>query len=201
MIIDSETYRLTDDNYISVGSLKKQIVLGHTSNHDMKHIVSWNQRYNGFYKKTAPFTIAYDGTIYQHFDPKYQSLYFNSLDLNKKSIVILLDNDGWLTRNKSKDEYYNWKGDIYNQTVVSKLWRGHDMWANYSDEQLDATIRLVKHLCDEFYIPKEVFGHNTKVDGLFDYKGVLYKSNLNKNNTDLSPSWDFKKFKNNIETK
>ena len=112
-----------------------------------------------------------------------------------------MDNDGWLTRNKSKDEYYNWKGDIYNQTVVSKLWRGHDMWANYSDEQLDATIRLVKHLCDEFYIPKEVFGHNTKVDGLFDYKGVLYKSNLNKNNTDLSPSWDFKKFKNNIETK
>jgi hypothetical protein len=82
--------------------LKKKIIIGDTFNHDMQHVISWTHRYNGEYKKTAPFTIGKDGVIYKHFNPKYQSLYFNDLDLDKNSILILLENDGWLIKMKNK---------------------------------------------------------------------------------------------------
>jgi hypothetical protein len=34
----------------------------------MQHVISWTYRYNGEYKKTAPFTIGKDGVIYKHFN-------------------------------------------------------------------------------------------------------------------------------------
>ena len=201
MIIDDKKYKLLSSNYLKVESIKKQIVIGHTFNHDMKHFEAWKHRHNGNYLKTAAFTIDIDGLIHQHFDPKYQSKYFNNLELDKKSIVILLENDGWLTRKTDTDVFYNWKGDIYNGRVVGKLWRGYNIWSNYSSEQFESAIELVKYLCDEYYITKEAFGHNTKVDGLTDYEGVLYKSNLDRHYTDLSPSWNCAEFKNKLETK
>jgi hypothetical protein len=48
--------------------LKKKIIIGDTFNHDMQHVISWTHRYNGEYKKTAPFTIGKDGVIYKHFN-------------------------------------------------------------------------------------------------------------------------------------
>jgi Na+/proline symporter len=63
----------------------------------------------------------------------------------------------------------------------------------------DSALNLVSNLCDEFNIPKNVISHNTKINNFFDYRGVLYKSNLNKNYTDLNPSWDFDKFKQKLE--
>jgi hypothetical protein len=38
--------------------VKKKIIIGDTFNHDMQHVISWTHRYNGEYKKTAPFTIG-----------------------------------------------------------------------------------------------------------------------------------------------
>jgi hypothetical protein len=79
-------------NYDNIESIKKQIVLGNTFNHDMKHVIGWKHRHNGNYKKTAAFTIDINGVIHKHFDPKYQSKFFNDLILDGKSIVILLEN-------------------------------------------------------------------------------------------------------------
>ena len=42
-------------------------------------------------------------------------------------------------------------------------------------------------------------GHNTFIDGVEYFEGVVYRSNYNKESTDLNPSWDFKKFKKLIE--
>jgi hypothetical protein len=54
-------------------------------------------------------------------------------------------------------------------------------------------------LCDEFNIPLTTIGHNTKVDKLIDYKGIMYKSNMEKHHTDINPSWDCESFKTKIE--
>ena len=60
---------------------------------------------------------------------------------------------------------------------------------------------MVDYLCDKFEIPKHCVGHNTFIDGIENFEGIAYRSNYDKENTDLSPAWDFKKFKNKIEKK
>lgn len=188
----SNEHLLTKDNYISIETPKSQIVLGHTFNNNMKHIIGWLHRYNGFYKKTAAFTIGIDGVIYKHFDPKFYSRYFNKEIQDKKSIIILLENDGWLIKDNEKNEFITWVGDIYNKEngVNAKKWRGYEYWSSYNEKQMESVSLLINMLCEEFDIPKVAMNHNTKVDDLNDFKGILYKSNLDKHCTDLSPAWD-----------
>jgi len=201
MIIDNKTYQLPIKNYTPIESEKKQIVIGNTFNHDMRHFTGWLKRYNGNYKKTAAFTISAAGLIYKHFDPKFYSNYFKDHQSNSKSIVILLENDGWLIKDSKNNEFITWIGDIYKEPskVVEKRWRGYNFWAPYSKKQLESTIELVKSLCNEFKIPLTTISHNTKVDKLSDYKGVMYKSNIEKYYTDINPSWNCELFKNKIE--
>ncbi len=201
MIIDDKTYVLPESNFVQIESLKRQIVICHSFNHDMRHFIGWLHRYNGKFKRTAPFTISSSGIIHQHFDPKFQSNFFNSKDLNNSSIVIILENDGWLRPNADKTEFITWIGDIYTKPneVIEKKWRGYSFWSPYSQEQIASAEFLIKMLCDTFFIPMISISHNTKIDSLEDFRGILYRSNLDKHYTDLSPSWDCIEFKNKIE--
>lgn len=202
MVIDKKKFSLTKKNYVQTITEKKQIVLGNTMNNDMKHVIGWKNRYNGNYKKTAAFTISANGEIYRHFDPKYKSLYFDNFILDNKSIVILIENDGYLIKDEDENHFITWFETIYNgiaDEVLEKRWRGKRYWAPYNDKQIESTINLINELCETFNIDKTIFGHNTKVDNLLGYNGVLYKSNINKNYLDLNPSWDFKEFKERIE--
>ena len=201
MIIDEQTYRLEEKQYIPIECIKKQIVIGNTWNNNMRHVIGWHKRNNGQYQKTAAFTIDAAGVIYKHYEPTYQSKYFSTLEQNTKSIVILLENEGWLTRNLSDERFYNWKGNIYNGIVVGRNWKGQNKWASYTQEQMDSCVKLVDSLCDEFFIPKTVIGHNTKIEDTSGYNGVLYKSNLEKHFYDVSPAWNCDEFKNKLETK
>jgi N-acetyl-anhydromuramyl-L-alanine amidase AmpD len=201
MVLDEKKYLLSENNYINEETNKTQIVIGHTFNDQMRHFTGWQNRYNGKYKKTAAFTIDAAGLIYKHFDPIFKSNFFELEDLNNKSIVILLENYGWLEKDIEKKEYITWLGDIYNKStdITEKRWRNNKYWDPYTTEQIDSCLELVSKLCDEFNIPKKVISHNTKIDNFFDYKGVLYKSNLDKNCTDLNPSWVFDIFKEKLE--
>ena len=201
MVIDEQTYRLEEKQYIPIECIKKQIVIGNTWNNNMRHVIGWNKRNNGQYKKTAAFTIDAAGVVYKHFEPTFQSKYFPTLEQNTKSIVILLENEGWLTRNLPDERFYNWKGNIYNGIVVGKMWKGQNKWATYTQEQMDSCVDLVDSLCDEFFIPKTVIGHNTKIEDTSGYNGVLYKSNLEKHYFDVSPAWNCEEFKNKLEAK
>lgn len=201
MVLDETKYVLSDNNYIKQESQKTQIVIGHTFNSDMKHFLGWQNRYNGKYNKTAAFTIDAAGFVYKHFEPKYKSNFFDLDELNDKTIVILLENYGWLNKDNEKKEFITWLGDIYNKSsaVIDKRWRNNRYWDPYTLEQQDACLSLVSKLCEDFNIPKTVISHNTKIEKFFDYKGVLYRSNLDKNYTDLNPSWDFEIFKQKLE--
>ena len=199
MEINTE-YLLPVNNYTPIETIKEQIVLGNTFNSNMRHVKGWLHRYNGNYKKTASFTISKNGEIHQHFEPKYYSRILDSEKQNKKSIVILLENEGWLLKDDKKNQFITWLGDIYNlDGVNTKKWRDYEYWTPYTEKQIESIVSLIISLCDEFNIPKLVINHNTKIDNLDDFKGILSKSNLNKNYTDLSPSWDFSVFINKIE--
>lgn len=201
MTIDEEKYKLPLKNYIPHKCEKTQIVFGNTFNLNMKHVEGWLNRYNGNYKKTAHFTIDIDGNIFNHFDPNFTSKYFKDNTLNNKSIIILLENYGWLTKNINQNTYNTWFGDIYNMQseVVEKKWRNQKYWLVYSEKQFQSAIDLSIFLCDKFNLPKFVMAHNTKIDNIKDFNGILYKSNIEKYYTDLNPSWNFEKFKEKIE--
>lgn len=201
MILDELKYVLSEKNYIKEETQKTQIVLGHTFNHEMRHFFGWQHRYNGKYNKTAAFTIDAAGFVYKHFEPKYKSNFFELEELNDKSIVILLENYGSLNKDNEKKKFITWLGDIYNKSeeIVDKRWRNNRFWDPYTEEQLNSCLELVNQLCSQFDIPKKVISHNTKIDNFFDYKGVLYRSNLEKNCTDLNPSWFYNIFKEKLE--
>lgn len=201
MLIDNEKYLLDEKNYHPTEFEKRQIVLANTFSEKDKHIVGWRNRMNGEYKKTSPFTIFRNGEIFKHFDSTKYSDFLGNKSIDKKVIVILLENQGWLEKDLIENSYFNWVGNIYKRrnSVYEKRWRGFNYWDSYTDKQIKSTVELVRHLCDIHNIPKNCVGHNTYIDGVEYFEGVVYRSNYYKESTDLNPSWDFKKFKELIE--
>jgi N-acetyl-anhydromuramyl-L-alanine amidase AmpD len=201
MVIDETTYTLPKKNFLVTKTPKTKIILANTFTKDMKHVKGWLHRYNGYYKNTAPFTISKDGKVYKHYEPMYSNKLLKNNELNLNSIIILLENEGWLLKNLDKNEFITWLGDIYDETdkIVEKRWRGHNYWVPYTDEQLNSAVKLSKMLCYEYNIPLFAIGHNTKIENIMNQKGVFYKSNIEKHYVDLNPSWDFYKFKEKLE--
>jgi N-acetyl-anhydromuramyl-L-alanine amidase AmpD len=203
MVINKEIHALTTNNYFDKSFIKKQIILGNTLLTDMSHINGWEHRLGGQYTKTSTYTIDRKGNIYQHFDPKYYSDFVGEKSIDKKSISISLENQGWLLKDLMKDRYIDWVGNIYKRKVkvIEKRWRGYTYWDPYTTKQYKATLDLIKYLCKEFDIPKKIIGHNTQIQSIEQYEGITYRSNYYKEKTDLSPAWDFKKIKNKLEEK
>ena len=141
------------------------------------------------------------GCVYRHFDPKYYSNIIGNSELDKRNIVILLENEGWLTKNEKENKFIDWVGYIYNRAdeVVEKKWRNQLYWAPYTNQQIDSTINLVTKLCNDFNIKKIAIPHNTKIDDAENFEGILYRSNLEKHYTDLSPAWSCEDFKYRLE--
>lgn len=194
-------YKLTNRNYIEEETEKIRIVIGNTFSVNMNHFNGWTKRLNGEFKRTANYTVKLDGSVYEHFSPKYYSNYLNDKNLNKGSIIVLLENQGWLVKDLfNENKFINYVGDIYNgDDVIEKRWRDYKYWSSYSDSQMISLSELVKKLCSDFNIPAKVVSHNTNFDGIEKYSGITYRSNFEKFYTDVNPNWDFMKFKNNIE--
>tara|TARA_R110000796_G_scaffold106087_4_gene216416 strand:+ start:15658 stop:16284 length:627 start_codon:yes stop_codon:yes gene_type:complete len=202
MVINSKSYKLTEDNYTSQGTKKNKIVIGVTYSNNMSHYTGWVNRNNGKYTRTAMFTVAINGEIYQHFSPNYFSNFMLKPELDESSITILLENEGWLIKDLSNEnKYINYVGHIYNRkdSVFEKKWRSQMYWAPFTDKQVDSTIKLVAELCKNFNIPTDVVSHNTNLDNAHKFNGVLYRSNFEKYYTDITPAWDCKYFKNKLE--
>jgi hypothetical protein len=144
----------------------------------MKHFFGWKHRYNGKYKKTAAFTIDAAGFVYKHFDPKFKSQFFDSEELNNKTIVILLENYGWLKKNALGGTYVNYIGDIYKKEVFEKKWRDYFFWDKYEDQQIEVLSELILEICNKLNIKKDCLGHNVKFDEIKTFKGVVSKSNF-----------------------
>lgn len=202
MEIDKVSYSLNEENYVKNKTNKNKIVIGSSYSTDMKHFLGWTKRLNGKYDNTAMYTIRFDGTIYEHFSPNYYSNLLTNPTLCKESITILLENEGWLIKNlNNENEYINYVGNIYNRKdeVVEKSWRNKKYWAPFTKAQLNSAIDLVNSLCDTYNIMNKVISNNVSTEGARFLQGILYRSNLEKYCTDISPAWDFNHFKNEIE--
>lgn len=172
---------------------KKQIVLINTGCSIDDYINRINLRYNKQYKKIPAFTIARSGAIYQHYDPINTSQILDNQDFDKQSIVVALENIGWLQYNEDLNTYIDWKGTTYHEPIIEKLWRSKKYWAQYTEEQFLILTELIDYLCLEYSINKNFIGNNVTTHKPINYKGILNRSNFSKNHYDLTPAFNFEK--------
>ncbi len=179
--------------------LKKQIILCHTSRPLQYYVNSLIYRLSGKFRKIPTFMISREGELIQNFDATYCSDFIGYEEIDKISVIISLENLGWLRHNTLNNKYINWIGDIYKGEVYQKRWRDKSYWSGYTDRQLKLCAQLIIKLCEELNIPLKVLGHNVHVEGIEKFSGIVTRSNYNELWTDLSPSFNFEKLKKYID--
>ena len=173
---------------------KTQIILCHTSREVEEYLASLTFRYNSKYDKVPNYVVTRDGRVIQLLSNEGHSNFFDDHITNKLSIIVMLENLGWLEKKPLSNHYINWKGSIYNQQVYEKKWRDYYFWQPYTPEQIQTTAELCKYLTDTLQIEKTCVGHNTKVDGIENFEGICSRSNYDSTFTDLNPSFNFETF-------
>jgi len=171
-------------------------MLTHTTRPLAQFLASLKYRYGGKYERIPTYLISKEGNVKNFFEPKYSSNFFGIKKIDNRSIIICLENNGWLKKHHLSGQYMNWIGDIYFNKPYEKRWRGYGFWDTYTEEQYVALSKLIKELSEQFDIPLEFVGHNTKVTGVENFKGITSRSNYSDLNTDVSPSFDFEKIIN-----
>jgi N-acetyl-anhydromuramyl-L-alanine amidase AmpD len=173
---------------------KKQIILCHTAREAEEFLASLEFRYNGKFDRIPHFLVKTDGTIIQLLHETFYTNFFEDSEINKNSVVVVLENLGWLEKKPLKDYYINWKGSIYKGEVFEKKWRDFFFWHPYTENQLESTAKLCNKLLEGLSIEKKILGHNTKVDGVQEFEGIISRSNIDSRFTDLNPSFNFETF-------
>lgn len=192
--IDRETYKIEEDSYIKKIHNKKQIVLASSLRKNNYHIVRLMNRLTNK-KRWNTFTISRDGTIYQHYNPKY---YTNFLKIGMKeadmhSISIVLENMGGLLET-SEGEYVNTLNEICEKEFVGKKkFLGQKYWEIYSEVQIKSLVNLCKKLCNDFDIPLKVIEFHHMHEKIMDFNGIVFRSNFFDNSNDINPFLNIEK--------
>jgi N-acetyl-anhydromuramyl-L-alanine amidase AmpD len=183
----------------SVSKNKKQIILCNSFRNYSDYINGLKFRFNGKYSKLPHYIVTKDGKVLNFMDDKKYSDFFESLSINRNSIIVVLENLGWLEKIPLTNHYLNWIGDIYKEEVYERKWRDYFFWEPYPEEQIKKTAELCKFLLDKHKITNRCIGHNTKINGIENFSGILSKSNIHEDYTDLSPAFDFELFEKFLE--
>lgn len=189
-------YKLKTSNYIRAISDKKQIVLGNTYGYNLNHILHTINRNAGTYNKCPHFTILKNGLIYQHFETKFYSNFLDN-EYSKDIISIALENIGEIFEENGK--FYDIYNNKYDDVPFEKKWKNCNHWDKYTEEQFTSCISLCKFLLSETNIEKNIVPTNVQKNDISNFKGICYRSNYDSKHYDLNPSWDFEKFKTEIE--
>ena len=106
---------------------------------------------------------------------------------------------GWLVKEPLNNQYVNWIGDIYKGDAFERKWREHFFWHPYTTTQIESLTFLCLKLLKDMSIKNQFIGHNTRINGVERYDGIVSRSNFNSRYTDISPAFDFEFFLKNIE--
>ena len=178
---------------------KTKIILCHTSREVGEYLTSLKFRSNGKYDKIPHYVITKEGKVLQLLPDNGYTNYFTDETLNKTSVLVCLENLGWLEKKPLTNYYINWKGSIYNKQVYEKKWRDFFFWQPYTTSQTETTGRLCNQLIESLNLERKFIGHNTKVEGVSRFGGIVSKSNFDTAFTDLNPSFNFETFTKFIE--
>jgi N-acetyl-anhydromuramyl-L-alanine amidase AmpD len=182
------------NNYVGENNKKTQIILTHTSRNANEYLVGLRYRHYKKYNKLPHYIVTRDGKVLQVMEDEKYSKYFNNPTFDKQSIIICLENLGWLEKQPLKNSHINWIGNIYNEKVFDKKWRDYFFWHPYTKIQLNKTAELCREIAEKFGIELTCIGHNTKTNRLETFNGIITKSNIDLDSTDVSPAFDFEYF-------
>jgi len=178
---------------------KIQIILLNTLRDKETFLNYVKYRFNWKNQKITNYLITREGKIIQLLENTESPKFFLDKKINQNSIIVCLENLGWLQKEPLNENYINWIGDIYKGNVFEKKWRDYFFWEPYSKIQIEATAFICKKLFEEISIKKQAVGHNTKINGAERTEGVLCRSNFSQDFTDVNPSFDFELFLKYIE--
>ena len=179
-----------------ISEKKTQIILSETKRSAKNYINSLKYRYNSKNPYIPNYVIDKEGEIYKILDDKKYSKYMDSEVVNKRAIIVALENYGWLEKKPLEGVFLNWIGDIYKKEVFEKRWREKIYWQPYNEEkQIQGLVDLIKTLCKDHNIPKVCTESNVKYDGIENFKGIVSKSSYDFRVKDLNPSFNFKQLK------
>ena len=173
---------------------KTQIILTNTSRNINDFLQSLKYRYNGKYDKIPNYIVTRDGKVLQLLDNDEYTNYNTTSSINRNSVIVCLENLGWLEKEPLKNYHINWIGYIYKQKVFNKTWRDYFFWQPYPEEQIILTSKLCVKLTKETNIPLKSVEHNTKINGIEKFEGIVTKSNFYSDFTDVSPAFNFEIF-------
>ena len=93
--------------------------------------------------------------------------------------------------------FVDWLGHTYGRDCdfTEKGWRDKRYWSKYSDEQMESLSELLDYLCEEYDISRDVMESNVYEQDIDIFKGITFRSNYFKDNTDVSPAFDISKIK------
>jgi hypothetical protein len=100
---------------------KKQIILCHTSREVGEYLSSLKFRYNGSFDRIPNYVVTREGKVLQLLSNTSHTNYFPDENVNRNSVIICLENLGWLEKKPLSNSYINWKGSIYNEQVTTTL--------------------------------------------------------------------------------
>jgi N-acetyl-anhydromuramyl-L-alanine amidase AmpD len=178
---------------------KNQIILTHTGRNVENYLVSLRYRYNGKFDRIPNYVINKNGDILQLLNDIEHTNYFKEPNINRNGIIICLENLGWLEKEPLENQYVNWIGDIYNGKPFERKWRDYFFWDKYTEEQINSLVILCNTIIKEKRMSKDLIGHNTKVRNVEMFEGIVTRSNFDLNITDLSPAFDFEKFRKKLD--
>ena len=178
---------------------KKQIILCDSQRNGEEYLNGVKFRNNGKYDKIPNYFVTREGKVISLISDDSYSNFFYDNEINKNSIIVCLENLGWLQKTPLDLGYHNWIGERTVDNVFERKWRDKTFWHQYTEEQLKSLSELFQKLTKKFSIHKTFIGHNTKVDGIKIFNGIVCRSNYNNKFTDPNPSFSFEGFKNMIE--
>lgn len=170
---------------------KTQIILSETKRSAKNYINSLKYRYNGKNPYIPNYVVDKEGEVFKLINDNQFSNYMEKDDINEKSIIIVLENYGWLLKNALENTYVNYVGDIYKKEVFEKKWRDNLYWDKYGEKQIESLSKLLNKICNKMNIEKECIGTNVKFNEVKDFKGIVSKSNYDFIYKDLNPSFNF----------
>jgi hypothetical protein len=194
MNIDNKTFKIEEINRYKTQIAKTQIILGTSLRKDNNHIIRLQNKDYHKTKRWNTYTISRNGSVYEHYSPKYHTDFLNIKEVDKKTISIILENMGCLFKTHT-DKYINWLNEVCDEKdVIEKSWLGYLYWEKLTDEQLVSTVELCKYLCDEFCIPKVMIEFHHFHKDISKFKGIVFRSNYIEDCSDINPFFDIGNF-------
>lgn len=195
MEIDKKTYKTNRENYYVTKYKKNQIILAGSLRKKNFHIKRLQKKDFGKSKKWPTFSISREGNVYQHFDPKHYSDFMGMKEIDKHSISIVLENMGMVFFDYDTNKFLNaLHEECLEDNIFEKNWRGYSYCEGYTEKQYKSTVDLCLYLCEKYGIVNDSFGYNVYHDDAASFKGIVTRSNFNKEDTDLNSSFDFRRF-------